>query len=195
MADTIEKMGHLKTTDYTNLSDKELTLLVSRGDHEAFRLLFDRYRSMIYRFCFLMLSDKTLAEDVYQEAFLALYEACEKQESIVKAGGYLLTVARRRCLNVLRDSHNHLSLDEIVEPVYTNNFSDVALDHHLQKALQSLPPHYREAFVLFEIEGYSYDEIVQYTNTGYDIVKNRIYRAKKALQKTLNPILQEGIDL
>ena len=61
---------------------------------------------------------------------------------------------------------------------------------HLQRALQSIPPQYRDALLLFELEGYSYDEISKHFGISLGVVKNRIYRAKQALQKILGPLLR-----
>ena len=46
-------------------------------------------------------------------------------------------------------------------------------------------------FPLFELEGYSYEEIGRQLNISHDVIKNRIYRAKQALQKILRPLLRD----
>lgn len=174
------------------ITDEKLTQRVMQGDQDAFRLLFERYRTLLYRFCSLMLGNHTIAEDVYQEAFIALYRACRQGEVIHNVRSYLLTVARRRCLNHLRSKGRYVPLDDDVPLVYELNLDAIDLSEVLREALLKIPAQYRETFLLFEIEGYSYKEVAACLDVSSDIVRNRIYRAKKALQKILDPLLDRG---
>lgn len=171
------------------ITDEMLTERVTQGDQDAFRLLFERHRTPMYRFCMLMLGKHTVAEDIYQEAFISLFRACRKGEVIHNVRAYLLTVARRRCLNQMRSNGKYLPLDEDIPLVYEMDLDSLGVGETLQDALLKIPAQYRETFLLFEIEGYSYKEVAEYLDVSTDIVRNRIYRAKKALQKILDPVL------
>lgn len=171
------------------ITDAALTQRVTEGDQEAFRLLFERHRMAVYRFCVLMLGNRTVAEDIYQEAFISLYHACRRKEIIHSVRAYLLTIARRRCLNQLRSDGRHVILDEAETIVYEMNLDMIGVGEVLKDALQRIPAQYRESFLLFEIEGYSYKDIATCLDVTVDIVRNRIFRAKKALQKILDPLL------
>jgi RNA polymerase sigma-70 factor (ECF subfamily) len=173
------------------IEDQALAERVSAGDHAAFSLLFERYKAGIYRFCLLMLSDEAVAEDVYQEVFINFYRACRAGQVMHNVRGYLLTAARTRCLNVLRTSNRHVSLEDVPERAYEVDPATADTNVHLRNALAAINPNYREAFLLCEFEGYSYDEIAKQLNVTHDIVKNRIYRAKQALQKILRPLLRD----
>lgn len=178
----------------TMTSDDVLTQQVTQGNQEAFRILFNRYRMEVYRFCLLMVGKHAAAEDIYQEAFISLYRACRRGETIYHVRAYLLTAARRRCLNYLRTDGKYVALDEVESVAYEMKLDEIGVDVLLKEALQKIPPQYRESFLLFEIEGYSYQEIATCLDVSLDIVRNRIYRAKKNLQKILDPILDAGID-
>lgn len=171
------------------ITDEMLTERVMQGDQDAFRLLFERHRTPMYRFCMLMLGKHTVAEDIYQEAFISLFRACRKGEVIRNVRAYLLTVARRRCLNQMRNNGKYLPLDEDIPLVYEMDLDSLGVGDALQDALLRIPAQYRETFLLFEIEGYSYKEVAECLDVSIDIVRNRIYRAKKALQKILDPVL------
>lgn len=171
------------------ITDEMLTERVMQGDQDAFRLLFERHRTPMYRFCMLMLGKHAVAEDIYQEAFISLFRACRKGEVIHNVRAYLLTVARRRCLNQMRNNGRYLPLDEDISLTYEMDLDSLGVGDALQDALLRIPAQYRETFLLFEIEGYSYKEVAECLDVSIDIVRNRIYRAKKALQKILDPVL------
>lgn len=176
------------------ITDEQLTEKVRQGDHKAFEILFERHRTPIYRFCLLMLGDRLVAEDAYQEAFIALYQSCRRKERIRSVRGFLLTVARRKCLNLLRDDYKQVALDDDIVEAYEIDIDLVGVSDLLKAALLKIPAQYREAFLLFELEGYSYKEIADCLDVNLDVVRNRIFRGKKALQKILAPTLNVEID-
>lgn len=177
----------------TSIEEQELTNRVREGDFEAFRVLFERYRLVVYRFCNLMINDHAAAEDIYQETFIVFYDACCKGEEIRNVQSYLITVARNRCLNLLRDRQRNVSLEEdLAVPLrYEPDLNKVDMNEILRSALSKIPEQYRESFLLFELEGYSYAEIAEYCNVDLGTVRNRIYRAKQSLKKILKPIMDD----
>jgi RNA polymerase sigma-70 factor (ECF subfamily) len=172
------------------IEEQQLAQRAGEGDHEAFNALFERYRTGIYRFCLLMLGDAAAAEDVYQEVFLNFYRACRRGQTMQSVRGYLVASARTRCLNDIRLATRTTDFSSLTEPSYEPDIAASDTGEHLRLALQSIQPQYREAFLLFEYEGYSYDEIARQLGITNDVVKNRIYRAKQALQKILRPLLR-----
>jgi RNA polymerase sigma-70 factor (ECF subfamily) len=121
--------------------------------------------------------------------FLNFYRACRDGRDMYNVRGYLLTAARSRCINELRVSRRFGEIEHIPELGHEPDPANYDLAEHLQQALQQIAPQYRETFLLFEIEGYSYDEIASTLDISLGVVKNRIYRAKQALQKILKPLL------
>lgn len=178
----------IATVQQTTSDDQALAERAGKGDHAAFTVLFERYKGRIYRFCLLMLGDEASASDIYQDVFIRFYRACREGQQMYNVRGYLITVARTRCISALRELKRHAPLDDAtdisVEPDETASDTNA----HLQVALMAIAPQYREAFLLFELEGYSYEEICRHLEVSHDVVKNRIYRAKQALQKILAPL-------
>lgn len=176
------------------LEEQRLAALVSEGDQEAFRVLFERHSGRVYRFCMLMLGDKAASEDIYQEAFVAFWQACKAGKTMYNVQGYLITVARSRCLNYLRVANRNSSLDDVTEPSYIPDETISDRDEHIRRALLRLPDQYREAIVLSEFEGYSYEEMARTLDVTHHVVKNRIYRAKNMLRDFLRPLLSDQHD-
>lgn len=104
--------------------------------------------------------------------------------------GFLLVVARRRCLNVIRSDQYNVPLSDahLADHTVAVDVGQIDLDLHLRQALAELPMQYRETFLFFEVEGYSYEEIAEHMGVSFNVVRNRIYRAKKALQGLLEPV-------
>lgn len=138
-----------------------------------------------------MLGDEAAASDIYQDVFIRFYRACRDGQQMYSVRGYLITVARTRCISALREMRRMTSMKDDIEIGYVPDESASDTNAHLQKALMTIAPQYREAFLLFELEGYSYEEICKQLDVTHDVVKNRIYRAKQALQKILGPLLGE----
>jgi RNA polymerase sigma-70 factor (ECF subfamily) len=171
--------------------DQSLAQRAGEGDHAAFRVLFERYKAEIYRFCLLMLREESMAEDIYQEVFINFYRACRAGQQMHNVRGYLMTAARSRCINAIKSARSLRSLEDIPELRYEPDDTASETNQQLRDALLKIPEQYREAFLLFELEGYSYEEIAGQVGTTYDVVKNRIYRAKQSLQKILKPLLRD----
>ena len=175
-------------------SDEDLVLRIRRNEPGSFRLLVDRHGDGIYRFCHFMVDNHEVAEDITQETFLIFLRVCRGTTAVRSAKSYLVTVARRRCLNYIRDRKSRVPIDGGTTPSSSFDVGDIDRKDELHRALQGIPDHFREAFLLYELEGFSYEEIAEALEITYGAVKNRIYRAKQELRQKLAPLLRDGLD-
>lgn len=182
----------IATAQHVTNDDQLLAQRAGAGDRAAFSELFERHKPHIYRFCTLMLGDEDAAADIYQDVFIGFYRACREGQRMYNVRGYLVTAARSRCLNVLRSRQRTSPLDDDEVIAYEPDETAADTNEHLKRALGAIPVQYREALLLFEMQGYSYEEISKHFGISLGVVKNRIYRAKQALQKILGPVLREG---
>jgi RNA polymerase sigma-70 factor (ECF subfamily) len=179
----------------TDDSDLELYAQLIREDaaaHEALTQLYRRYSQRIYTYCRKITGDNHVAEDLLQETFMKLLDSGRMGRVIENFPAYLMTIARNLCL-----SHKARSVRQFV-PV--EDFHLTALDvpyeqkellQLIQTALELLPDAYREAFILREYNGLSYLEIAEVIGESIDVVKVRIFRAKKRLRDVLAPYLND----
>lgn len=169
-----------------------------RGDVAAFKYIYAKYRQRIFSYCLYITGDKTVAEDAFQEAFVRAYTRRDQLKEPKALKSWLLLITRSVCLNMLRTSKftpDFVYLDDkdaddgegYTPRELTSNPLDVGTGDALKAALQRLAPMYREAFLLREFEGYSYEEISEMTGASMMNVKVRITRAKKMLRKYLEP--------
>lgn len=165
--------------------DRALADRIRRGDGEAFRNLYLKYKQPIYLFCLRMIGDH-LAEDIFHDVFMNCYEQLRKGTEIVYLKSYLFSSARNRCLNVIRDRRPDADLFELSDVLPAPTTHDVVSSLSIQQALLELPPLNREAFLLCEYEGYSYEEIADITRAPLTTVRKRIYRARHKLRHLLS---------
>ncbi|MEN9795555.1 MAG: hypothetical protein RLZZ150_532 [Bacteroidota bacterium] len=158
----------------------------------ALSILYRRYSQRIYTYCRKIIGESTTAEDLLQETFVKLLESGRQERSIENFPAYLMTIARNLCL-----SHRARSKRQFVEVEDFHLASrDVPYEQRellqlIQASLELLPEDYREAFVLREYNGLSYNEIAEVIGESLDVVKVRIFRAKKKLRDILAPYLAD----
>jgi RNA polymerase sigma-70 factor (ECF subfamily) len=177
------------------IDDRELVRRVLAGQTDDFRVLVDRHQQSIFRFALGLLGNWEEAQDVTQEAFLAAFANLSGYDSS-RAGfsTWLFTIARNRCLNLLKQ-RRPIALDEpdsISDVTSADPIVSQELSQQLDRALAALPVEQRSAFVLAEIENLRYAEIARIERTSLGTVKSRIHRAKQRLQSLLEPVMRES---
>lgn len=167
---------------------------VATGDHRAFELLIGRHQTAVYRYCVLMVSDRDAANDVYQDVMVAFYRKCRERRDIHNVRAYLTVAAKTKCIDYLKYHKRIVHVDERPQEGAVMNVDQWQVEDIVGRALDNIPAQYKEAFVLFIIKEYSYDEISEILGVGRHVVKNRIYRARQALHRILAPVFKEPID-
>lgn len=167
---------------------------VKAGDADAFRTLVKRYERSVFVMAKNLLSAADDCEDVAQETFLAAYANLPAYDpERAKFSTWLLTIARNKCLNLLR-RRRPISTDAVAEssdwrtPV--DDLADSELRRRLDAAMDQLPVEQKTAFVLAELQGLSYEEISQIERVKLGTVKSRISRAKERLRKVLEDVVE-----
>lgn len=202
MSTSKESLGMTADTD---------ALLVERvlaGDLAAYELLVIKYQRRIQRLIGRMVRDVDLVEDIAQETFLRAYRALHqfRGESQFYTWLYRIAVntAKKFLLELKREPLLHPSggaaeaqddetswgeqeptTDETPESVLAA--SEIA--RALNEAMAALPEDLRQALVLRELEGLSYEEIAEVMDCPIGTVRSRIYRAREAVSARIKPML------
>ena len=145
-----------------------------------------------------MLRDAVQAEDVTQDAFLALYRHLhEVPASAIRP--WLYRVTRNLCLDQLRRRKFKLRLfrdvsrDDDFEPTVADTGSDrpdeVAetreAHDQIEAAIEQLPRKFREAFLLCEIQGLSYEDAASILGCPVKTVSTRLFRARQRFRAAM----------
>jgi RNA polymerase sigma factor (sigma-70 family) len=145
-----------------------------------------------------LLRSRADAEDVAQEALLRAYRFFRGFHG-GDARAWLLQIVRNTCYTWLeknRPVELMTEFDEELHPQPGNNPESLAIAgddrERLGRALDTLPPRFREVLVLRELEGCSYKEISTITAIPIGTVMSALARARQRLQRALNPASQEA---
>jgi RNA polymerase sigma factor (sigma-70 family) len=164
-------------------SDGALVARLRRDDEAAFEAIYESYHRKLLAFCHHMLGSREEAEDVLQHTFIAAYRQLRGRDDIVGLKPWLYTVARNRCLSVLRARRDQVALDDGTAATEglaaeVDRRDDLRL---LVRDVQRLAPDQRAALVLFELGDHSHDEIAAVLGVRREKVKALVFQAREAL--------------
>lgn len=188
-------------------TDAELVRRAGQGDEDAFRQLFDRKHRRVYLIAYQMLGSRPLAEEVVQEAFLALWKHCRRYRAGLSVDAWLRRITTSRAIDRWRAERRHLEgraddagadggglagtalglveawRAEEADPTLRARWREVqALWDQLA---EGLPPQQRAAFVLREIEGLDAAEVAAALGCSLSTVRSHIAAARKTLRTGL----------
>ena len=154
-------------------------------DRDEFRVAFNLHKNAVYRFAWRMTNSPEAAEDIAQEAFLALLKG-GFDASRGEVRGFLFGAARNQVRKRWRDASRWAELedDAFVMPDVTAFETSAAVE----AAVRALPPMQREVLVLSEYEDLSLEEISRAVEAEVGTVKSRLFRARENLRKALAPL-------
>jgi RNA polymerase sigma-70 factor (ECF subfamily) len=184
--------------------DSDIINLILQGDREKFRLLVERYQSIVFRTCMGFLHDKNDADDLTQDVFIQVYQSLQGFKGEAAFSTWIYRIAINASLNMVRKSKRNPVLHrldtlfgagrdkEISFPVSdTENPESMLIrqEHSewVQKALDKLPDNQRVAIILSKYDDLSQKEIAEIMNTSEGAVESLIQRAKKNLRMKLSP--------
>jgi RNA polymerase sigma-70 factor (ECF subfamily) len=183
-------------------SDEELIRRFQEDDLYAYELLVDRYKDQLLNFAYRFLGNYEEAEDVVQETFLRLYRKRHAYRQIAKFSTWIYTIAgnlaktelrkrkRRKLISISDMGFNEKDFELEDFRADTERGTDRALmDKYLQKAIEELPPRFRQVIVLRDIQELSYEEIGDIINAPLGTVKSRLNRARLKLQGKLEKVM------
>jgi RNA polymerase sigma factor (sigma-70 family) len=165
-------------------SDERLVDLVRAGSDPAFEAIVERYRRALMRYVSRLLPPER-AEDVVQQAFVKAYEAMRRDAAELTLKPWLYRIAHNGALNALRDrALGHAQLDERIDGVERpEQVLERSLGlRRLVVAVQALPERQRDAILLRELEGRSYEEIATALGVTDGAVRQLLNRARNSLR-------------
>lgn len=186
-------------------TDKELVKRVQKGEKGAFDLLVLKYEHKIVNLVMRYVRDPDQALDITQEAFIKAYRALPRFRGdsafytwlyriAVNTAKNYLAAQRRRPMDIELDLQDpeqyglHAKLKESDTP------EGLALSQELQdtleRAIAALPDDLRQAIILRELDGMSYEEIAQTMECPVGTVRSRIFRARDAIGKKVGTLVK-----
>src|SRR5687767_6609560 len=93
------------------LSDERLIAQLRRGNDAAFEALYNRHHAGVLSYCRHMLGSRDEAEDALQQAFVSAHADIVSSDKPIRFKAWIYTIARNRCLSVLRSRREQPSDD------------------------------------------------------------------------------------
>ena len=182
-----------------NLSDAELIELCRHRRSDAFSILVNRHRRMVFSCAYRMVGDEQEAEDITQDVFLRVYQALPRFRGDAKFSTWLYKIVSNVCLNHLRkvrpdtvsieanDEEQKISPLRLADPVNTPaaGFEWRRFCERIHTIVSSLPPQYSAVVTLRHMHGMAYDEIADRLHLPLGTVKTHLFRAKERLKEIL----------
>lgn len=188
-----------------NSIDQQLIERIQRGDKNAFNLLVRKYQHKVVSLVSRYVNNPGDIPDVAQEAFIKAYRAIPDFRGESAFYTWLYRIAVNTAKNYIvaqgrrppdmdvdsQDAETYdgaESLHEVANP--ENLMLSDEIRAEVAATLAGLPEDLRTAITLREIEGLSYEEIAEVMECPVGTVRSRIFRAREAIDKRIQPMLQ-----
>lgn len=196
------------TTQPPPTDDLDLLRATRAGSANAFQTLYRRHQGPLYRFALLRCGASATAADVVQEVFMGLLTGSLAFDPLRgQLAHFLFGVARKL---ILRHEAAQRRVDSFPEPDDDDAERELDLPgddagplarllndelaEQLRRALALLPPHYRDAVILYELHDLSYLDIAAICQVDIGTVRSRLSRGRAALAKRLAALRPTSIN-
>ncbi|MFT5234801.1 MAG: RNA polymerase sigma-70 factor (ECF subfamily) [Shewanella sp.] len=188
------------------ISDQQLVERVQQGDKNAFNLLVQKYQNKVMSLISRYVRNQADVADVAQEAFIKAYRALPNFRGESAFYTWLYRIAVNTAKNHLvaqgrRAPANDIDAEEAEYYDGSDALKEFAsperlmLSEEIQKVifdtLDTLPEELKMAISLRELDGMSYEEIANVMECPVGTVRSRIFRAREAIDKKLQPLLEQ----
>ena len=193
-------------SDYATLSDGELASRISARDGAAVRLVTGRNNQRLFRTAWSILKDRSEAEEAVQDGYLKAFDAIKTFAGRSSLSTWLTRIVVNEALSRRRRAQRRARLlsqesvvvleeyrEKLMAGSVTQSPEKALMRRQIAKMLETaiarLPDTFRPVFVLREIEGLSVEDTAEALQIPEETVKTRLHRARRRLQKELDPEL------
>lgn len=198
-------MQRITDKGFDSNSDEALVQQAREGDFDAFEKLFERHRSLVYRFAYQVVGKRDDAEDIVQDVFVKAYQNLHRYRDEAKFTTWLLRITTNLSTDRVRMSQRRHALEqqeaegalawmmnsvpEDANPV--ENLERERRANLLRQAIQELPEHHRQVIMMRDLQELEYADMAALLGTTVGGAKLRVLRARRALRDRLAPFLNE----
>ena len=196
-------MARTRPIETGELTEAEAIRRAQQGDADAFERIYRLHSRRVYALCLRMVGNTAEAEDLTQDAFLQLFRkiATFRGESAFSTWLHRLAVnvvlmkLRKKTLAETSLEETNDPEDESSGPRREIGAPDLLLTGsidrvHLERAIEQLPPGYKQVFVLHDIQGFEHNEIAGLMNCSIGNSKSQLHKARMRLRELLQETLR-----
>ena len=195
MASALSLAGHREAVDARRLalSEDELVDRARRGNVDAFEQLYRVHSGRVFALCLRLAGEPVEARELVQDVFVRAWEALPRFRAEASLTTWLHRIAVNAMLERRRSERRRTSRVTLVDDEEDGDFlgaavpaADVGTAIDLERAIASLPPGVRRAFVLHDVEGYTHEEIAGMTGLASGTLRAQLHRARQLLMRALS---------
>lgn len=182
--------------DLRTLGDEELMSLIRRGQADAFEIVYERHAGASFSLAYRMCGARTTAEDVTQEAFLAIWRSGARYDAARgSVRTWVLGIVHNRAIDALRRNVVHdrrrASDEGIEERFEAADRTEVEVARRQQadsvrSIIGELPPEQSRVIQLAYFGGFTHTEIARMLDTPIGTVKGRMRLGLEKLRSRIN---------
>lgn len=177
----------------TQHTDSDLFELVSQGDKQAFRQVFDLYRNKLYFFVLHIVNNEAASEELVQDIFLRLWISRQALGGVSSPDSYLFIIAKNRSLDYIQQAAKERRMKNVLTHTMAlgenTTEEDINLNESkrlIEAAISKLPPQQARVFRLSKEQGLKRTEIAEALNISENTVKNHLGEAIRFIKKYLH---------
>ena len=182
----------------SQLQDHDVINQVLEGDHQAFRLLVDRYKHMVYTLAIRLVKNREDAEEVSQDAFMKAFRGLAAFKGSALFSTWMYKIAYRSALDHLKKRKRQPYTTTVEDAKVTGRDSqDPAApieakerSERIKQAIDSLPGDVSTLMIFFYYEDLSLREIAKITGKSENAIKVGLHRGRKRLAEILSDVME-----
>ena len=165
--------------------DPDVVRAARSGSIAAFEQLVRRYQGDVWRLCFQLARDESVADDATQESFIRAFRFLPRYRADAKFSTWLFAIARNCALDELRRAGRRRRTATRLEAEPQRPPADPGIAVEVREALGELPRDLCEPVVFIDMFGASYKEAAAILDLPVGTVKSRVHRARQLLSNRL----------
>ncbi len=183
-------------------NDQHIIDLILEGDTQAFSILVDRYKDLVFTLALRMLKHREEAEEVSQDVFIKVYRSLHKFKGDSKLSTWIYKVTYNTCLDAIKKhkrKYLEINIDkyDCYDIADVDDFLEILDNEDRQKSIKTCIEvlQHEDSFILtlYYFEELSLEEIAKITSLKANNIKVKLYRARKRLAAIMKEKLEPEI--
>ena len=184
------------------INDQHYINQIIEGNTNAFSVLVNQYKDLVFTLAYKMLKNKEEAEEVSQDTFIKIFNSLNKFKGESKFSTWIYKITYNTCLDKLKKikkennvvyiedfkEHQVNAIQNIIESIYEKE-----RNQKIQEYLQLLPSEEEFLLTLYYFDDQSIEEIAKVIDCNANNVKIKLYRTRKKLASILKEQLEPEI--
>lgn len=175
-------------------NEKDLLHQIADGSEDAFRILFNAYRSKLYTYILKLTRSQEIAEDTVHDVFLKFWENRKTVHQIENLNAYLYRMAHNKAYSGFQRKAKETLILAVLEKEQAEGYqegSDAGITTKevrafIQQAVNKLTPQQKKVFLLSRQEGLKLEEIAHSLNISTNTAKNHLVEALRVIRQEIN---------